>query len=287
MTMIRTLRQPFELFDETLDINATENYDLTIELSADGLAYSVLDLLRGKFVMLRHYQASNKSEEGTFSLSDALWYDDFLKRRYRKVIAITPVPNSTMVPGSLYDSSVKDIYYRFNRMSDGNEVIMSNSIQTPAANVVFAPDKEIGELISSKWKEVSPWHHTKPLLQHAFTVDRSSEDGYIHLHIESGFITIVILSNHNLVFCNSFQCSTPSDICYFLFNILDKRGVKKIDSLWLSGIIQPYGELHLSLLEFTHAVHFAAPRVKQGFSYVFNDVHLHRYLNLFTAASCE
>ena len=105
--------------------------------------------------------------------------------------------------------------------------------------------------------------------------------------MESWFITVVILSNHNLVFCNSFKSATPSDICYYLFNILDKRGVKKIDSLWISGIVQPYGELHLSLLEFTHSVHFASPKVRQGFSYVFNDVHLHRYLNLFTAASCE
>lgn len=285
--MIRTLRQPFELFDETLDINATENYDLTVELSADGLAYSILDLLRGKFVMLRHYQASVGGGDDGFSLSDAFWYDDFLKRSYRKVIAIMPVPESTMVPGPLYDSSNRDSYYRFNRMTDGNEVILSNNISTPGATILFAPDKEMNELITSRWKEVSPWHHTKPLLQHAFTADRSSEDGYIHLHVESGFITVVILSNHNLVFCNSFKSATPSDICYYLFNILDKRGVKKIDSLWISGIVQPYGELHLSLLEFTHSVHFASPRVRQGFSYVFNDVHLHRYLNLFTAASCE
>ena len=285
--MISTLRQPFELFDETLDINATENYDLTVELSADGLAYSILDLLRGKFVMLRHYQASVKGGEDGFSLSDAFWYDDFLKRRYRKVIAIMPVAESTMVPGSLYDSSNRESYYRFNRMTDGNETILSNTISMPGAAILFSPDREMNELITSRWKEVSPWHHTKPLLQHAFTADRSSEDGYIHLHVESGFITVVILSNHNLVFCNSFKCATPSDICYYLFNILDKRGVRKIDSLWISGIVQPYGELHLSLLEFTHSVHFAAPKVRQGFSYVFNDVHLHRYLNLFTAASCE
>lgn len=54
MTGIR--RQPFELFDETLDINSTDNYDLSVEISEDGIAYSVLDLLRGKWVMLRHYQ---------------------------------------------------------------------------------------------------------------------------------------------------------------------------------------------------------------------------------------
>jgi hypothetical protein len=287
MKMIRTLRQPFELFDETLDINATDNYDLTVELSEDGLAFSVLDLLRGKYVMLRHYQASRSNEESSFPLSEALSQDDFLKRHYRKVIVITPVAESTMIPNPIFESSLKESYYRFNRQSDGSELILSNNISQPGATIVFAPDKEINELITTRWKGVDPWHHIKPLLHHAYTADRSSEEKYIHLHIEKGFITIIILSNHNLLFCNNYKCSTASDICYYLFNILDHSGIKNHESIWLSGIVQPYGELHLSLLEFTHAVHFAAPIVKQGFSYVFNDVHLHRYLNLFTAVSCE
>ena len=46
---------PLELLDETLDINSTENYDLTLELSEEGISIVLLDLLRGKYVMLRHY----------------------------------------------------------------------------------------------------------------------------------------------------------------------------------------------------------------------------------------
>jgi len=45
--MTQSQKYPMELFDETLDINATENYDLSLELSEDGLSLAVLDLLRG------------------------------------------------------------------------------------------------------------------------------------------------------------------------------------------------------------------------------------------------
>jgi hypothetical protein len=285
--MINTRKQPFELFDETLDINATDNYDLMVEISDNGLAYTVLDLLRGKYVLLRHYLPVAGGEENTLTLQEVIIGDDFLKRHYRKVYIITPSLASTLVPNPLYDNTLKDEYYRFNIPSDGNEIIYSNSLTAPAATVIFSADTVINELITSRWQGVTPWHHIKTLLQHSFTASRSSEEKYIHLHVEKGFITIIILIDRDLSFCNSFRCSTPSDISYYLFNILDNMGIKNHESIYISGAIEPYGELHLSLLEFTHAVHFAKPLVKQGFSYVFNDAHLHRYLNLFTAASCE
>ena len=38
----------FELFDETLDINSTENYELSLEISPQGLTFSLLDSIRNK-----------------------------------------------------------------------------------------------------------------------------------------------------------------------------------------------------------------------------------------------
>ena len=285
MTGIR--RQPFELFDETLDINSTDNYDLSVEISEDGIAYSVLDLLRGKWVMLRHYQHALPAEEESATLQEMIMNDDFLKRHYRKVYVITPGVNSTLVPNPLYDNSLKDEYYKFNLQYEGNDTIIANNLPEPGATLIFSPDGSINELINLKWPGLTPWHQIKPLLHHCFAASRSSEGHYIHLHIERGYITIIVITERNLTFCNSYKCSTPSDISYFLFNVLNNIGIKNNESVYLSGVIEPYGELHLSLLEFTHAIHFTSPLVKYGFSYVFNDAHLHRYLNLFTASSCE
>ena len=40
--MISSQINPMELIDETLDINATENYDLTLELSEEGVSVALL-----------------------------------------------------------------------------------------------------------------------------------------------------------------------------------------------------------------------------------------------------
>ncbi len=54
---------PFlELFDETLDINSTENYELSVQVSTDNLSFCILDTLRNKFVLLRSYESVGNSK---------------------------------------------------------------------------------------------------------------------------------------------------------------------------------------------------------------------------------
>lgn len=101
--MTRSQIYPLELIDETLDINATDNYDLTLELSEEGVSLAVLDLLRGKYVMLRHYPLEGMPEGTVRTYSEILDSDDFLRRRYRKIRIITPSLISTMIPATVYE----------------------------------------------------------------------------------------------------------------------------------------------------------------------------------------
>jgi hypothetical protein len=278
---------PLELLDETLNINATDNYDLTLELSEEGVSLAVLDLLRGKYVMLRHYPRAVPSDNTQHSLAEIIDGDDFLRRHYRKIFIITPSLLYTMVPDPVYDPELRDDYLRFNHHTGENVKIFTNTLPFPGAITVFSPEDEIAELITSHWQQITPWHHTRPLLQHIFTVIRSSEERYIHVHFEKSFITIIIAEKKNLAFCNSFACSAISDAGYFIFNVLDKRGVKNDETVNISGTLEPFSEGHLAILNFAENIRFAAPIIRQNFSYVMNEVHLHRWLNLFTAASCE
>jgi len=81
---------PLELLDETLDINATDNYDLTLELAEDGVSLAVLDLLRGKYVMLRHYPREVPADGSIRPLGEIIENDDFLRRHYRKSVHHSP-----------------------------------------------------------------------------------------------------------------------------------------------------------------------------------------------------
>lgn len=278
---------PFELFDETLDINATDNYDLTVEISDDGLAMTVVDLLRGKHVLLRYYPVNNEKSGLKNGIQEIVSGDDFLRRQFRRVVIITPAFENTLVPSPLFDDTLGRGYFSFNHPVNGDPEVISNLLPFPGASVVFTIDSGYAQIIKDKWPGAVPWHHTKPLLHHALSASRSAEERYVHLHVEKNFITILLIDKRTLRFCNSFRCSAPGDINYFLFNVSDRSGIRNSETVHVSGIIEPYGELHLSLLNFTENITFSSPVMKHSLSYVMNELALHRWLNLFTASSCE
>ena len=278
---------PLELLDETLDINATDNYDLSLELSEEGVSLAVLDLLRGKYVMLRHYPREIPDELALRPLDDIIGADDFLLRHYRKIFIIVPTMRYTMVPAPVYEPSLKDEYFRFNHTESDEYSVFSNKLPFPDAVVLFSPENDVAKALASRWNDVTVWHHTRPLLQHVSSACRSSDERYIHIHFEKSFTTVVIAENRNLTFCNSFPSTAPADAGYFLFNVLDRRGIRNEETIHVSGLVELYSEVHLSLLNFAGNIKFASPVIRQSYSYVMNEVHLHRWLNLFTAVACE
>jgi hypothetical protein len=278
---------PLELIDETLDINATDNYDLTLELSEEGVSLAVLDLLRGKYVMLRHYPRQDTSGGNPRNFAEMVDSDDFLKRRYRKTFIIIPSLNATLIPSPVYEPGLREDYFRFNFGQSAGSDIFSNIIPAPEAVILFAPVPGVKEIISSRWSDITPWHHTKPLLNHVATACRNADDCYVHIHFEKEFVTVIIAEKRNITFCNSFAISSAQDGAYFLFSVLDRKGIRHDETIYVSGTVDPYSEAHIALINFSSGIKFATPLIRQSFSYVMNDVHLHRWLNLFTAASCE
>jgi hypothetical protein len=278
---------PLELIDETLNINATDNYDLTLELSEEGVSFAVLDLLRDKYVMLRHYPHDDESVTTGRRFAEIIEADDFLMRRYRKVFIIAPSLNATLIPAAVYENGLREDYFRFNFSTADCGVIVSNSLPFPDAVVLFSPSREVTESIPARWREISPWHHTKPLLSHVSAVCRTNDGCYVHIHFEKDFVTVITAEKRNLTFCNSFATSSPQDGAYYLFSVMDRNGIRHDETIFVSGTVEPYGEAHIALLSFAHNVRFASPVIRQSFSYVMNEVQLHRWLNLFTAASCE
>ena len=76
---------PFlELFDETLDINSTENYELSVQVSPDGFSFCLLDTIRNKFVLIRAFEPEENKYFNTDKINELLSKDDFLTKAITK-----------------------------------------------------------------------------------------------------------------------------------------------------------------------------------------------------------
>ncbi len=279
---------PFlELFDETLDINSTENYELSVQMSRDGFAFSLLDTLRNKYILLRSHEPDTDKYLSNDQISEIISKDDFLTRGYKKVNLIIPSYRSTLIPSPLYDPGKKEEYFTLNHIKEDNDTILVNKISDPDAYIIFSVQKYLIDTAAGFYPGVHPCHHTKSLMSQMFHNSRSSDGKYVHLHIEREFFNLFIFENKLLKFSNTFSFRNISDILYYVLNVFKSLDIKNDQILHLSGLTGKYDDIYSNFALYIRNLKFTDPSGNFTFSYVFNDIELHRFINLFTVPGCE
>jgi hypothetical protein len=275
-----------ELFDETLDINSTANYDLSLQVSHDGLSFCLLDSIRNKFVLLRSYESEDDKKLKTAEIEDLIHKDDFLNRSFRSVKIIMPSAKCTLVPSQLFDPAHKDDYFLFNYIPDENSIILNNKVSNHDTYIVFSVSNPLHNLVSDKFPGVTIMHHLKPLLLNAPNKHILHGGKYVQLHIEKDFFNLLVINEKKLIFSNTFSYRNVSDILYFVMYTFTNLGLKQEETLFLSGMAEYYDELYTNISEYIRSVRFAEPVGASTYSYVFNEVGLQKFLNLFNATNC-
>lgn len=276
----------FELFDETLDMNSTDNYELSVQLSPEGLEFCIFDSIRNKYILIRSSEPDGNKYFSADTIRDIIKKDDFLGRKFRKTRILMPGQKSTVVPSALYDQERKEDYFTLNYIKEYNETILANGIADPESHVLFACRESILEAVKDHFGEVEPVHQLTTLLLHASGERKRQSGHYIHAHVERDFFNLLIFNNNSLIFCNSYSYKSSSDIIYYVLNVFKQLDLKNEETIYLSGLATKHDELSDSLLSYIRNVIYAAPAGNFTFSYVFNEIELHRYINLLTLINC-
>ena len=279
---------PFlELFDETLDINSTENYELSVQVSYYDISFCVLDTLRNKFVLLRSYEPEDNQRFDHNRLTDIINKDDFLIRKYKKISVITPSSKSTLIPGPLFDDSKKDEYFAFNQIPSEGEIILTNKLRDPDIFIIFSLPEGIVQTINSAFPGSTFMHHLKPLFQFINFNRRSIGSNNIHVHLKGEYLNMIIFDQSTLKFCNTFHYRTISDIQYYILYVLKRMNIRQEETIYFSGKTVNQKEILSSFSNYLSTIRFAVPEGNYTFSYVFNETELHKFLTIFSAVSCE
>ncbi|MEZ5000949.1 MAG: DUF3822 family protein [Bacteroidales bacterium] len=275
-----------ELFDETLDINSTNNYDISIQVGLDGFSFCLLDNLRNRFVMLREYKLTGRPDSICDQVMEILNNDEFLGKQYRRYRVVFSFMQTTMVPAALYDPALKNEYFTLNdNLPEGN-VISNNRVNEPDSFLLFDVRKDLLDLVVTAFPEATLSHQARPLLFGAFYRARSSKERYIQVHVEDTFFNLVVIDSLDLRFFNTFRIRNSSDILYYLLHSFEQMGIPENEVVWLSGNVEKNDDLYLSLQKYIKTIKFASPAGTNSLSYIFDNLDIHRYINLFNITSC-
>ena len=275
-----------ELFDETLDINSTQNYEISIQVSLDGFSFCLLDILRDRFVMLRDYRLGGKGMSDPSGIRKIIVGDEFLGREYRKYRILFATGQSTLVPSALFDPALKDHFFTINYTLDDHHTVVNNKISQPDAFLLFDIERDILDTMINAFPEASVSHHVRPLLHSSFANASETSGQYIRLHIEESFFNLIIISGGKLTFFNSFRYRNATDLLYFSMKVLDQHGIGSGNELFLSGAVEQGDELCNALRKYVKEIKFEGQVTAHSLSYIFESVCLHRYINLLNITGC-
>ena len=275
-----------ELFDETLDINSTENYLLTMQVSADDLSYCLLDTIRNKYILLRSYDAEDNKYFTSENLSAIISKDDFLNRKYHSIIMVHSSPKFTLVPAPLFDPAKKEEYFTLNHNPEENQVILTSKITEPDTYIVYSLSRHIAEVTGRMFPSATSFHHTKPLLNQALREAKHTSGNFVQVHISGEFFNLFIFDDGNLKFSNTFSYRNVSDILYYVLNTYKSLNINNETPVHFSGMTEKHDDIYSAFAIYLKHIKFTIPSGNFTFSYVFGEVELQKYINLFTAVNC-
>ena len=278
----------FEFLDETLDINSTESYHLSIQFGLDGLSFCILDGVQKKYVALKNYPGQSGQASTPEWMKSVIQEDPFLNRPYKSVAISHISERSTLVPDPLFKTDNLEDYFSFNLHLDSSEIILSHRLNRAESWCLFPFPKNMHQLFHEQFPNVQFCHHSIPFLDHALRTQKTGDyQQSVHVNLHPAIFDLAATSMKSLEVYNCYPYQHVNDVMYYVLNVFEQLDLPPADTrLVLSGKVTRQSSLYENLRRYIRKIDFAKRDRDYTYSYTFEKVPEHAYLNLLNLYTC-
>ncbi len=278
-------------YDEALKKAESESYNLSIQLSMDGIAFCIFDRRLNKFqsIEVGSFETILKNEGFSEFLHKVVNENEWLSLRYHSISIIYECKKSTLIPVPLFTENEKETYSEFNFKLDENSHINYEKLSNLDAVILY----EIPDQIMETFKTLFPSHRliSQPgvLIESLLILNKNlPAQKKFFVNVRNSALDILIIDKRQLLYFNSFEYKSIEDFIYFVIFVLDQLQInpEEVD-LVLSGSIDKNSELFEILYKYVRNIRFQTLPDTFNYSYVFNEVPAHYYFNLISQSLCE
>ena len=276
--------------DETFDLNQTINYHISIQAGLNGYSFSVLDPLRNKYILLKHISFTEELTPHLLEekVEDIQKNDEFLGHEYKSVYFSWQSPKNTLIPGPLFNKNNLRTYFEFNHILDDLDEIHYNGFKNIDAYNVFAIPTEISNLVYRSFGNVRFFHQTTSLIEHGLMMHGEKSRNKIAIaNIYGNNTDILVIQGENLLLSNSFPWKDKKDIVYFILYVYEQLKLDGMETpLFMAGEIPKKSPVYEMLKSYIGKVGFEKLNDRFSYSYTFNEIDQHLFINLFNLKLC-
>lgn len=295
MNAINThFRLSYQLQDEAFQPKQAGNCHLYIAISARALRFAVVDAERNKFVALEDYELITVFTP--LQVADQLRLiaeQNPILQEQRWLDVRIGVSNQffTLVPETLFDPAHQQDYLRLHSNLDTQQqTVLFNRACGPEAVNIFAVEHVVYRTAQQIFpdRNIQFVHHTSALIKTVLHQTDRKAGRSMHLFVERNYVTILVVNEQGLQFCNVFHYLSSEDFIYFVIFVMQEQKMNpEEETITAWGDITPDSSLFNTLKKYIRQVRFGKRPTDVGYSYKFDDLFEHRYFELFSLHFCE
>ncbi len=279
----------FAYLDESLDINQTGTYHMSIQVGLNGLSFCILDTVANKYVALKHYPFLQDEQDGlSDQMREVIKKDEFLGRDYKSMAVMPVCHRATIVPAPLYREKEKEAFFRFNFMPEEDEAVIASRVKAIDAWSLFALPPDLAHSINALFPGAGIFHQTVPFLEGIVRYLWSKgKEPALFINVHDDFFDLAVFKGQTPLLINAFRYRQVNDMIYFILYTLKTLEMDPaVSPVVLQGKINTASSLINSLKRYVKKVSFARRDPSLVYSYTFNMVSEHTFANLFNLYPC-
>jgi hypothetical protein len=278
-----------KITDESFDIKQLGNYHLYLALGKQMIRVAVVDVNRNKFILLEDFELLNifTPLQAAQQLKLLLQAHPYLKLSGWKEIRVAIKNQSfTLVPESLFSPKSAAQYLELNCTIDPyhDQVHTYHHAGIEAVNI-FAADKYLVQALAETYpdKAIQVVHHTSALLSALLHYGARNGQVKVYVYVEKNSLTMLLVRDGSLLFCNMFHFTTPEDFMYFLIFVMQEQKLNPDqDPVTIWGDITHDSSLFTLMRKYIRQVHFGTRPSNVAFSYKLEEQFDHRFLDVYS-----
>lgn len=283
-----------KIVDEQFDTEQLVYYSLSIQVNFSLLRFCIIDNMQLRCLYLEDYQLSDVStnEELTEQLDFLFDNHTLLKAGYWKSIHVAIKDTQfTLVPTALFAKEYIQDYLNLTTNTENKNEQQAQSYLHLQKDItsVFAISTHLVDWFNKTYptQKIKYINHTSSFLEGIFQLSNRKQEAEVFIQVEQHFLTIAVTKNNQLQFCNGFTFNSSEDFVYFILFVYDQLQLNPEQTqLTIWGEILDDSDSFNKLYKYIRFIKFGDKPKSLTFSYVFDELHDHRYFDLYTMHLC-
>ncbi|MDT8392883.1 MAG: DUF3822 family protein [Bacteroidales bacterium] len=288
--------------DPGLDKQKIFEYELSVRLKADSLAYCILDTNTNKFLHLEAWDLAipdrkpfipgDKEPTDTRRLVQLLEDElNWLTHGFSRIRIVIDQGKSTLMPRALFRAEERKNIYELN-VAGGpwpEKELRYDELSSVNAFAVYHLPADMGEMIGKYFSSAGIYHYSSAFIQAIYLKNMNRDnDKLLYVNVASSRLDILRIKGKKLDYFNSFRYNTAEDFMYYLIFVVEQLGLNPESvELVMMGEVDKHSGITDLAMKYVRNIDFIKRNTDFRYSFVFDQIPGQYYFNLLNASLCE